>query len=85
MEIHIRNANWRETEEETTKDLKLTRYLPNLCDMPSLPEPEPAFPLSPALEAVFAEGPFNFLDESRYFPSAPFPSISVFCWTALGV
>jgi len=53
--------------------------------MPSLPEPEPAFPLSPALEPAFAEVPFNFLDESRSFPSVPFPSISVLCWTTLGV
>jgi hypothetical protein len=72
-------------KEKSQNDLKLMRGLPNLCEKPSLPEPEPAFPLSPALAHVFAEVPFGFLDESLSFPSGPFPSNSVVWCMALGV
>jgi hypothetical protein len=72
-------------KEKSQNDLKFMRVLPDLCEKPSLPEPEPAFPLSPALAHVFAEVPFGFLDESLSFPSGPFPSNSVVWCMALGV
>ena len=54
--------------------------MPHLCEMPSLPDPDPTFPLSPALEPVLPEVPFNFLEEFRSFPSG-----STFCCAELGV
>lgn len=53
----------------------------DLCEAPSFPEPEVAFPLSPPLpltKPVFPAVPLGFLAEARSFPSVPFPSNSGF-------
>lgn len=64
------------------KNLAIKFGLANLWEAPSFPEPDVAFTLSPALPA---EVPLDFLAEDRSFPSAAFPSNSVFVCAEFGV
>lgn len=59
-----------------------------LCETPSFPEPEAAFPPSPALPptiVAFPEVPLDFLGGALSFASWPFPSNSGFVCVDPGV
>lgn len=60
--------------EKTEYNAKTT----DLCDAPSFPEPEVAFPPSPAFPLTNPAAPLGFLAEARSFPSVLFPSDSGF-------
>ena len=71
MKQHLQKSN------EACMDLEFAY----LCEAPSFPETEAAFPLSPDLPLIkpmFPEAAFDFLIDAGSFPSGVFTSMSVF-------